>query len=342
MISGRSLAHTGGTLDKLEAIPGFRTDLSIQRLKEQLQKTGVALIGQTENLCPADKKMYALRDATATVNAIPLITASILSKKMAEGIDALVLDVKAGSGAIFESAEKAWELGRMLVKTAELFGLKTVALITSMAQPLGNAIGNWLETREAVETLKGDGPDDLTEITLALGAQMMVLGGAAPNRSEGKEILENQIRTGAAHAKFLDIVAGQGGDVSVIENPSAYPAAQHRYEVKSSIKGYVAEVHSREIGRISMALGAGRHNVTDGVDYSSGIMLQKKVGDQTSENETLAVALSNDEAALERMKPRLQNAFSIVEEEVKQESLILGLIDGAGEKQWSEESGEFA
>ncbi|MCG8604019.1 thymidine phosphorylase, partial [bacterium] len=341
MISGRALAHTGGTLDKLEAIPGFRTDLSILQLKEQLQKTGVALIGQTENLCPADKKMYALRDATATVNALPLITASILSKKMAEGIDALVLDVKAGSGAIFENAEKAWELGRMLIKTADRFGLKTVALITSMTQPLGNAVGNWLETKEAIETLKGEGPADLTEITLALGAQMIVLGSKAQNLSESKELLKDQIRTGAAYAKFLEIVASQGGDVTVIEEPSAYPAAQYRYEVKSPREGYVAEIQSREIGRISMALGAGRRQVTDKVDYTSGIILQKKVGDQTSKDETLAVALSNDEAALDIMTPGLKRAFRIVEEEVKPESLLLGLIDQTGEKKWSGDSGEF-
>ncbi|HEX9652558.1 MAG TPA: thymidine phosphorylase, partial [bacterium] len=181
MISGRALAHTGGTLDKLEAIPGFRTNLSIPEIRSLLQKIGVAMVGQTADLAPADKKIYALRDATGTVHAIPLITASILSKKMAEGIDALVLDVKAGSGAIFETKEKAQELARMLVATASQFSLKTVAVITSMEQPLGNAIGNWLETREAIATLGGNGPADLVEVTLTLGAQMLVLGGVAAN-----------------------------------------------------------------------------------------------------------------------------------------------------------------
>ncbi len=341
MISGRALAHTGGTLDKLEAIPGFRTDLSIPQLKDLLQKIGVALIGQTEDLCPADKKIYALRDATATVNTIPLITASILSKKMAEGIDALVLDVKAGSGAIFESKDQAWELGRMLVSTAGKFDLKTVALVTSMVQPLGNSIGNWLETREAIETLKGGGPADLGEITLTLGAQMLVLGSQASNLDEGKAVLKKQIDSGAAYAKLLEIVENQGGDLSVIENPSSYPKAKCHYEVKSPVDGCLAEIHCREIGQISMALGAGRKEVRESVDYTSGIILDRKVGDRVVENEPLAVAYASDEKVLESMKSRLASAFRVVDEEVTPEPLVYGLIEANGEKEWNEDAGDF-
>ncbi|MFQ5823935.1 MAG: thymidine phosphorylase, partial [bacterium] len=211
MISGRALVHTGGTLDKLEAIPGFRTNLNLTELKKQLEKIGVALIGQSENLCPADQKIYALRDATATVQSIPLITASILSKKLAEGIDALVLDVKAGNGAIFIEKEKAWELARMLVKTANRFNLKSTALITSMEQPLGQAVGNWLETKEAIETLKGQGPADLIDLTLTLGAQMLVLGNCAHNIAQGKSLLLEKLNSGQAFEKFLKLVELQGG-----------------------------------------------------------------------------------------------------------------------------------
>ncbi len=328
MISGRALAHTGGTLDKLEAIPGFRTNLSIAETNAQLQDIGVALIGQTAELCPADKKIYALRDATGTVHAIPLITASILSKKLAEGIDALVLDVKAGRGAIFREKEKAWELARMLVSTAKQFNLNTVAVITSMDQPLGNAVGNWLETREAIETLKGNGPADLLEITLTLGAHMLVLGGAAENVPAGKALLQKKISDGSAFEKFLQIVEKQGGDVSVIENPAGYPAAKHVMEIKNPESGFVAEINPREIGIISMALGAGRNAVTDPVDYTSGIMLNKKVGEQVAAGEVLAVVYSNQKERLEKNKTRLQKAFQISDHKVDS-PLIHGILDTA-------------
>ncbi len=332
MISGRSLAHTGGTLDKLEAIPGFRTNLSIPEIKSLLKKIGVALVGQTADLTPADKKIYALRDATGTVHAIPLITASILSKKLAEGIDALVLDVKAGSGAIFETKEKAEELARMLVATANQFNLKTVAIITSMEQPLGNAIGNWLETREALATLRGSGPADLLEVTLTLGAQMLVLAGAAANLEFGKKILQEKIDDGSGFEKFWEIVKAQGGDTSVIENPESYPAAKFSFEVKSPKAGFVSKIHCREIGKISMALGAGRSAVKDGVDYTSGIVLHKKVGDRIEADEVLAVAYTNKKERIEENKNRLQNAFKIVDAQVDPPPLIQGWVDGNDEE----------
>lgn len=330
MISGRSLGHTGGTLDKLEAIPGFRTDLSIPEIKSLLKKIGVALVGQTADLTPADKKIYALRDATGTVHAIPLITASILSKKMAEGIDALVLDVKAGSGAIFESKEKAQELAQTLVATASQFNLKTVAIITSMEQPLGNAIGNWLETREAIETLRGNGPADLLHVTLTLGAQMLVMGDAAANLDFGKKILQEKIDDGSGFEKFLEIVKAQGGASAVIEKPEAYPAAKVSFEIKSPKAGFISEIHCREIGKISMALGAGRTAVNDGVDYTSGIVLHKKVGERVEAGEALAVAYANKKERIEENKARLQNAFKIVDAQVDPPPLIQGWVDGSG------------
>ncbi|MFQ5636555.1 MAG: thymidine phosphorylase [bacterium] len=331
MMSGRALAHTGGTLDKLEAIPGFRTNLSIPEFMAQLEKIGVALIGQTGDLCPADKKIYALRDATATVNAIPLITASILSKKMAEGVDALVLDVKAGSGAIFEDKENAWDLAWMLVKTAEHFNLKTTAILTSMQQPLGNFVGNWLETREAIETLQGNGPDDLLDVTLALSAHMLMQAKMFQTLSEAKAKLKQLLDSGEALEKFEQIVAAQGGDLSVIAEPATYPRSKYHSEIKSPHSGYISAIHCREIGKISMALGAGRSAVSDSVDFTSGIHLQKKIGHHVEKGETLAVAFSNNQDTLTQYETRLQAAFQIGENETRPEPLILGTVDVSGE-----------
>jgi len=334
MISGRALAHTGGTLDKLEAIPGFRTRLSISEMKKQLEKIGVIMVGQTEDLCPADKRIYALRDATATVSSIPLICASILSKKLAEGIDALVLDVKAGSGAIFDEKEKSWELARKLIETAGHFNLKTSAIISSMEQPLGNAVGNWLETKEAIETLKGEGPADFVELTLALSAQMLKQGEIVKNISEGTNLLKKKIASGEAFGKFLQIVEMQGGDVASVEKPESYPTSKFSFELKSDQSGYVSQIHSRQIGQISMALGAGRSSMDDAVDYTSGIVLKKKIGDKVEAVETLAFAYSNSEELLAENKTRLKNALVISSEKTQQPHLIYGVIDASGERQW--------
>lgn len=341
MISGRGLAHTGGTLDKLEAIPGFRTNLTLTEIKSQLEKIGVAFVGQTENLCPADKKIYAMRDATATVNSIPLITASILSKKLAEHLDALVLDVKVGSGAIFKDKETAWQLSKMLVKTAQHFDLKTSAMITSMQQPLGNCIGNWLETREAIETLQGNGPSDLLDLTLTLGAEMLKHAKLTQTISQGRAHLQEKIESGAGFDKFLEIVKAQGGQLSVIEKPDSYSTAKHSLEIKSDRGGFVSEIHCREIGVISMDLGSGRKSVEDSVDYASGIVLKKKMGEAVAAGETVAVAHSNSDDLLARNKERLQKAIKISEEKIKPEPLIHGLIDAAGEKKWHAELQEF-
>jgi len=341
MISGRGLAHTGGTLDKLEAIPGFRTNLDLDELEPQLNAIGVVMIGQTEDLCPADKKIYALRDATATVNSIPLITASILSKKLAEGIDSLVLDVKAGSGAIFEDKEKAWELAKMLTATADNFGLKTTAILTSMEQPLGRAVGNWLETREAIDTLRGNGPADLLDITLILSAQMLLHSGKVDSISAGMALLEEKIASGEAFDKFLQIVKWHGGDTAMVEKPDAYPTAKCSADIVAQSDGHVAEINCREIGRTAMALGAGRTSVEEDVDYTSGIMLRKKVGDAVRKGEPLATAYSNDADVLSTCQQRIEQAFKISSTQVARPPLIFSRIEAGVEQRWDADARNF-
>jgi pyrimidine-nucleoside phosphorylase len=236
MISGRGLGHTGGTLDKLEAIPGFRTQLSLNDFRDLTAKIGTCLIGQTADICPADRRLYALRDVTGTVPAMPLICASILSKKLAEGLNALVLDVKVGGGAIFENAAQAEELALRLIRTARHFNLKTIALLTDMSQPLGNSVGNWLEVLEAVEVLHGRGPEDVKQVTLALGAAMLQAAGKIDEMREGVEQLAILLRNGAALKKFLEIVQAQGGDTAVLEHPAKYPTPRYREQVLSSTR----------------------------------------------------------------------------------------------------------
>ncbi len=333
MISGRALAHTGGTLDKLESIPGFRTNLTPVQFMDQLAKIGVALIGQTRDICPADKKMYALRDATGTVQSIPLITASILSKKLAEGIDVLVLDVKAGKGAIFPEQEKAWQLAETLVKTALKFDLKTAAVITNMEQPLGNAVGNWLETREAIETLCGNGPEDLVEVTLTLGAMMLFLAGQAKDLETAKSTLRDLLESGKAFTKFEQIVKAQGGDPSYLHKPESYPKAKFEMNIQASKEGYLAEINARTIGEISMNLGCGRTKLDDPVDYTAGIILKKKVGEYVKSGDLLAVAYSNQKELLQSNRPHLQNAFLVKDEPVPKPPLIYSLFDEQGETQ---------
>lgn len=292
MISGRSLGHTGGTLDKLESIPGFNTRLPIPRFKKLVEEIGVCLIGQTEAICPADRRIYALRDATATVQSIPLICGSILSKKLAEGIDALVLDVKVGNGAIFEDTGTAEELATHLVRTAAAFNLRTVALLTDMSQPLGVAVGNWVEVCEAIDVLKGGGPQDVRKVTLALGALMLQLGGKTKDLQSGVTQLRPLLDNGVAWQKFLEIVKVQEGDTSFVERPEKYPAPKHRREVKAEADGYIAAINAREIGRLCMLLGAGRKTVEGKVDYTAGMFIHKKIGNRVRHGESL-VSLQN-------------------------------------------------
>jgi pyrimidine-nucleoside phosphorylase len=334
MMSGRSLAHTGGTLDKLESIPGFNTRLTIPEFKRQVAKIGVAMIGQTEQICPADRKLYALRDATATVMSLPLICGSILSKKLAEGIDALVLDVKVGRGAIFREADKARELARVLVDTATAFGLPTVALLTQMEQPLGRAVGNWLETREAIQTLRGDGPEDVRQLSLALGAEMLLLGKVAATRAEAVERLQRTLDSGAAFERFVTLVGHQGGDVGLVERPERYPVAEHQEVVVAESSGWLIEIDARLVGRLAMHAGAGRERIEDPVDYAAGVVLAKKVGEAVTVGAPLAEVFGNDAAKVRRAARELKKAFVIGEAEPQRLELILGLRDASGERPW--------
>ena len=293
MISGRGLGHTGGTLDKLESIPGFYVDVDLARYKEILEKQNLVLVGQTEEIAPADKRLYALRDVTATVESIPLIAGSIMSKKLAEGIDALVLDVKYGSGAFMKTEEDATKLAQALVGIGEQFEKETIAYLTNMKQPLGYKIGNWFEVEESVDALKGVGPDDIMELSHLLSGTMIYLGGKADSVEKGIEVSKQQVENGEAYQKWLDIVEEQGGDTSFIENTAKYPIAKFEFELKSSRDGYVTAMDAFEIGTASVELGAGRKIKEDDVDPQAGIVLKKKVGDKITKGETILVAYTN-------------------------------------------------
>jgi pyrimidine-nucleoside phosphorylase len=330
MISGRGLGHTGGTLDKLESIPGFKTKLSIPQFKKLVEEIGTCLIGQTEAICPADRRIYALRDATATVQSIPLICGSILSKKLAEGIDALVLDVKVGNGAIFEDASTAEELATHLIRTATDFNLKTVALLTDMSQPLGTAVGNWVEVCEAIDVLKGGGPDDTKKVTLALGALMLRLADKTKDFKTGVDQLQALLENGVAWRKFLEIVKAQEGDVSFVERPEKHSAPKHRREVKAEADGYVTSINAREIGRLCMLLGAGRRTVEDQVDYTAGMFIHKKIGDRVHHGEPLVTLQNSGRAPDEEFERMVRACFTIGSHPILAPKLIQKLLDANG------------
>ncbi len=339
MISGRGLGHTGGTLDKLESIPGFRTDLSIPEYKEVILKVGAVLIGQTSQIVPADKKMYALRDVTATVECVPLIAGSIMSKKLAEGIDALVLDVKTGRGAFMQSYERSLELAQTLVRIGNGFGKETVAFITSMEQPLGTTIGNWLEVVESVECLRGrlghnDASSDLMEVTHVLAGAMLMLGRKAKTIAEGITMSRASIADGSAYRKLLEMVDAQGGYVSAIENLERYPLSKHTIEVGTIEEGYVAEIDSLELGLTSITLGAGRALIDDTVDPKAGMILKKKVGDRVVSGDALAVFQTDRENVLEAARDRIRASFKIQPSTPRQRPLILSYVEKDGVKTW--------
>jgi len=311
MISGRGLGHTGGTLDKLESIPGFRVDLSVPDYRRLVRDVGACLIGQTATLAPADKKLYALRDVTATVDCIPLIASSIMSKKLAEGIDALVLDVKVGSGAFMKTLEDARTLGRTMIAIGKEMGKQVVAVLTDMDQPLGNTVGNALEVIEAVEMLRGKAPADYTEVTLALTAEMLVLGGRAKTPAEARAQLAKVIASGEAEAKLCEIVKAQGGDPAAIRDLSKLPRAKHTAPVPAPRAGYVTGIDSEAVGLAAMALGAGRAKTTDVIDPAVGFVLSKKLGDRVEAGEPLLTVHYNDAARLEEVKARVTKAWRI-------------------------------
>ncbi len=330
MISGRGLGHTGGTLDKLESIPGFKTRLPLSRFKKQVEEIGACLIGQTEEICPADRRIYAMRDATATVQSIPLICGSILSKKLAEGINALVLDVKVGNGAIFENAESAEELAQHLIRTATAFNLNTVALLTDMSQPLGIAAGNWIEVVESIDVLQGRGPSDTRHVTLALGAIMLWLAGKTPDLQSGMVQLRTLLDSGAAWKKFLEIVRAQEGDVAFLEKPEKYPAPKYRLEVQAERAGFVASINAREIGRLSMLLGAGRKTVDDVIDYTAGMLIRKKVGERVQIGEPLITLQNSGQPPDEELAQSVRSCFVIDDTFVAPPQLLRKLLSAQG------------
>lgn len=330
MISGRGLGHTGGTLDKLESIPGFKTSLTIEEYRGVIADVGAVMIGQTNEIAPADKKMYALRDVTSTVECIPLIAGSIMSKKLAEGIDALVLDVKTGRGAFMQSYDRSLELAAALVKIGNSFGKETMAFITDMDQPLGSAIGNWTEVVESVECLRGKPVADIMELTLVLSGAMLLLGKRAGNLADAIRTCREAVESGRAYAKFKEIVRRQGGDVQFLDHPDRYPSPKHRIAVTAERSGFVTGIDALELGLVSIALGAGRGKVDDRVDPKAGILLKRKAGDHVGGGEAIAEILTDRTEALPDAAARVRAAFSIGDERPALRPLIHTVVDRSG------------
>lgn len=333
MISGRGLGHSGGTLDKLESIPGFDVRLDLHRFRSALATVGCALIGQTEEIAPADRKLYALRDVTATVESIPLITGSILSKKLAEGITGLVLDVKVGSGAFMKDEGSATELGSLMVAISQRMGTRAVALLTDMDQPLGNHVGNALEVEEAVNVLQGGGPDDLRELCLTLTAHMLFLGERVASVEDGKRTAADLIASGDGLRKLTEIVEFQGGDPRVVEAPSHLPQAAHRKHVDAPRSGSVVAIETESLGIAAMLLGAGRETVDDRIDPSVGLVVHQKLGDTVVEGDPLVTIHYNDPARLEEAEGLVSRAYDIREEPPPPRRLIRDLLDGERERE---------
>jgi len=323
MISGRGLGHTGGTLDKLEAIPGFNVNLSVAQFRRVLESCGCAMIGQTAEIAPADRKLYALRDVTGTVESPYLICASIMSKKLAEGIDALVLDVKTGSGAFMKSEKDAAFLAELMVETGERMGKQVVALITDMDQPLGNMIGNSLEVVEVVEILRGQGPEDLRQLCLELASWMLHLGGVCNTVAEGKKRSEKLIASGRAFDKFRQMVELQGGDPRTIDDPERLPRAQHSMSVSSPRDGYLASLQCEQIGTACVILGGGRERKEDSVDPTVGVVLHKKVGDAVSSNEPMATIYYNSEARASHARLLVEESYRISDSPVHEKRPLI-------------------
>ncbi len=328
MISGRGLGHTGGTLDKLEAIPGFRVDLNARRFEKLVREVGSAMIGQTAEIAPADRRLYALRDVTGTVECIPLIVASILSKKLAAGIDGLVLDVKVGRGAFMQDRTSAEQLARALVRVGRAAGKRVVALLTDMSAPLGLSIGNALETAEAVEVLRDGGPADTRELTLALGSEMLVLAGVARSGRDARARLERALATGSAFELFLRLVRAQGGDARSVES-GRWPRARYRLAVAAPRDGVVGAIDARELGLISVALGAGRVRAEDDVDPAAGIELAAPLGTRVRRGEPLAWLCASERSRARAQLTRAARSFSLGERRPAPRELILGRISRA-------------
>jgi pyrimidine-nucleoside phosphorylase len=329
MISGRGLGHTGGTLDKLEAIPGFNVNLALPEFLRVLRQCGCAMIGQTAEIAPADKKLYALRDVTATVESPYLICASIMSKKLAEGIDALVLDVKTGSGAFMKKQEDAAFLAELMVEIGQRMSKKVVALLTDMDQPLGRKVGNALEVEECLEILRGQGPDDLRQLCLDLCGWMFLLGGASPSVKEGKKLAAEIISSGRGLEKFREMVRLQGGDARVVDDPARLPQARHKADVLSPRDGFVTAIQCEQIGIASMMLGGGREKKEDSIDPAVGLVLHKKVGERVARGEPLCTIHYNADARLAAARHVIMKSYHIANQPPSSlQPLVHGLICG--------------
>ena len=326
MISGRGLGHTGGTLDKLDAIPGFRTNLSLKEYKSVLKKCGAVLVGQTKDIAPADKLIYSLRDVTGTVESIPLITASIMSKKLAEGINGLVLDIKTGSGAFMRNEKDTLLLAESLIRTAKSFGKKVIGFITDMNQPLGNYIGNWLEVYESIKVLQGESDGDLKELCLALSGAMIFLGGKASSLDEGIKLSQRLIDNGLAYKKFLEIVELQGGDISFVKNPDKYPKSKIIERIFASSDGYLSSINNFEIGMAALELGAGRLTKEDVIDPKAGIIFKLKIGDFVRKGTEIAELHSSSQLKIEKAKEKIYNSITLKPNPIKSQKLIKKII----------------
>lgn len=324
-MSGRGLGHTGGTIDKLEAVPGFHVEIENDEFMRLVNENKIAVIGQSGNLTPADKKLYALRDVTATVNSIPLIASSIMSKKIAAGADAIVLDVKTGAGAFMKTDEDAKRLAEAMVRIGNNVGRNTMAVISDMSQPLGEAIGNALEVQEAIDTLQGKGPKDLEELCLTLGSQMVYLAGQASSLEDAREKLIEVMNNGKALESFKTFLSAQGGDTSVVDDPSKLPQAQFKIEVEAKEDGYVSEIVADEIGTAAMLLGAGRATKESEIDLAVGLMLRKKVGDSVKKGESLVTIYANREN-VEDVKAKIYENMKISKEHVDAPTLVHGIV----------------
>ncbi|RBP07700.1 pyrimidine-nucleoside phosphorylase [Rossellomorea aquimaris] len=326
-MSGRGLGHTGGTIDKLESVEGFHVEIENDEFIRLVNKNKLAVIGQSGNLTPADKKLYSLRDVTATVNSIPLIASSIMSKKIAAGADAIVLDVKTGAGAFMKTLDDSKDLAKAMVNIGNNVGRKTMAVISDMSQPLGFAIGNALEVKEAIDTLKGEGPEDLTELCLTLGSHMVYLAEKASTLEEARELLQKAIEDGSALENFKVFLESQGGDPSVVDEPSKLPQAQYKVELEAKEDGYVSEIVADAVGTAAMWLGAGRATKDSVIDLAVGLELRKKIGDSVKTGDSLVTIYSNDEN-IDNVKEKLYESIKVTSQQVKAPTLIHTEITG--------------
>ena len=327
-ISGRGLGFSGGTLDKLESIPGCRVDLTTDEFLEQLRSVGVVLTGQTANLAPADGKLYALRDVTGTVQSIPLIASSVMSKKIAGGATAVLLDVKVGSGAFVKNLAEAQQLAELMVDIAEGSGRKAVALLSDMNQPLGRAVGNALEVREAIDTLRNGGPQDFVEHCVVVAAHMLTLGGAAKDAEEGRTVAVKSLENGEAWEKFKTLIATQGGDVAYLENPERLPTARYIETIRSSQNGHLSQVDARIVGETAVTLGAGRAKKSDAIDHAVGIEVLHKVGDYVEKDQPIFIVHANDEDQLTAAGQRLLTALGWSDSPVEPLPLFYEVVGG--------------